>query len=95
MARLAHVMLSHYDLLSCSGQHARVVVYRVMEAVISSMGTVDFPIVMWVQNGTTFRELDKPELDAIKDAVNGWREVERESLNEYFGVPAVPPADMP
>lgn len=91
MARLAHATLLHYDLRKRSIEHGKVVVYRMLEAVLSSMETVGPPIKMWVQSGKVFKQVNAEELDVLRDAVGAWKEVERESLDDALtGGPAKP-----
>lgn len=84
MARLAHATLLHYNLNEQPLAAGRVVTYRVMDAVISSMETVGPPIRMWVQHGVTFRELSTEESDAVGATVGAWKAIERESLSDQI-----------
>jgi hypothetical protein len=82
MARLAHATLLHYNLRERPIQHGKVVVYRMMEAVLTSIETVGPPIRMWAQAGKTFKELGEEEMKNLRDTVGAWKQIERESLDE-------------
>jgi ATP-dependent protease HslVU (ClpYQ) peptidase subunit len=82
MARLAHATLRHYDLRTRPIEHGKVVLYRMLEAVLSSIESVGPPIKMWAQSGKVFKEIGADELATLRDTVGAWKAIERESLND-------------
>jgi hypothetical protein len=87
---LAYATLAHYGRDGQLLQHGRVVVYRMMDAVLNAIETVGPPIRIWVQDGRVFRELTDDEMTETNEQVGLWKSVEAESLREVFQLGTAP-----
>jgi hypothetical protein len=98
-AQLASALMAHFDVRLRPVRHGLLLAYRVMDAAIdiSSYG-LGKPIQIWAVTPGGRRRLPKEELDEIEANVGGWRELERQTLDELMGaksdqLPEMPPVD--
>jgi len=84
-AQLANSLLAHFALQGRPLSHGKLVAYRVLDAAIetSSFG-VDGPIQMWTATMAGVAQVPTEELDQIRASVGGWKEFERDGLNEFL-----------
>ena len=78
---MAHAMVSHYEMKNRSIAEGQFIVYRVIDAAISTAAAgLDYPVQMsFVQGGNT-KELATDELAGVRDFVGVWKELETETL---------------
>lgn len=84
-AQVALALMAAYEPLGRSTAHLRLVAYRTAMTCINALGGgygVGGDVHLWESDGgADFRELDPAEIESVKDGVDKWTTIERESLD--------------
>lgn len=82
-ATVAHALMSHYIGDGVTLEQGKLIAYRAIQTTIEvSPSGVGMPVQMAICDNDGPRILDKPELDQIAIAVDGWKVLERETLTQ-------------
>lgn len=87
-AQMAHAMVAHYAMTDRAIAEGQFIVYRVIDAAISTAAAgLDYPVQMSLIQGGT-KELATEELYGVRDFVGIWKELETETLQGLLGTPS-------
>ncbi|GAA1562469.1 hypothetical protein GCM10009789_14570 [Kribbella sancticallisti] len=82
-ATVAHALMSHYIGDGVTLEQGKLIAYRAIQTTIEvSPSGVGLPVQMAICDNSGARILEKPELDQIGFAVDGWKVLERETLTQ-------------
>ncbi len=85
-AYVAHALMEGYDIAARDVQALRLVAYRTVDNCIKSLGGrlgVGGHVQLWEsRDGAPFMKCEGDELDSVKDGVDTWITIERESLDK-------------
>jgi proteasome beta subunit len=84
-AQLANALVAHFEVRQRPVEHGKLVAHRVMDIAISTSAYgIGAPIQMWQITGDQVSRMSDEELDAIRDSVGAWQEVEKAALDKHM-----------